>query len=184
MRYDTKEFEKKIQKTLANLEETLSTIRASLANTAVISKVCFEYYGADTRIMDMASVAVTDARTITITPYDQKTLGAMKKALLASDVGITPVDDGRNIRLVFPQLSEERRKELVKQIQKLGEDAKVAIRNLRRNANDEIKKQKKDGILTEDDQKDAEKNVQEITDKNIKTVDVIVEKKTREIMKV
>ena len=140
MKYDTKEFEQKIKKTLSNLEETLSTIRASLANTSVISKVYFEYYGAETRIMDMASVSVTDARTITITPYDQKTLAAMKKALLASDVGITPVDDGRNIRLVFPQLSEERRHDLAKQIQKLGEEAKVAIRNLRRTANDEIKK--------------------------------------------
>ena len=184
MKYDTKEFEQKIKKTLSNLEETLSTIRASLANTSVISKVYFEYYGAETRIMDMASVSVTDARTITITPYDQKTLAAMKKALLASDVGITPVDDGRNIRLVFPQLSEERRHDLAKQIQKLGEEAKIAIRNLRRTANDEIKKQKKDGILTEDDQKDAEKSVQDITDKNIKFVDSIIEKKTQEIMKV
>jgi ribosome recycling factor len=182
MKFNTKSAEERMQKSVAAYESNLSTIRASQANSAVVSKVTFEYYGAPTRLVDMASVAVTDPKTLTITPYDRSTLKAMVKAILASDIGITPADDGTVIRLIFPQLTEEHRKSLAKQIQKMGEDARVAIRNIRRDANDEIKKQKKDGDMTEDEQKASEKSVQDLTDKYIKIVDDITSKKDKEIM--
>ena len=182
MKLNTKTTEEKMQKSVAAYESNLSTIRASQANSAVVSKVTFEYYGAPTRIVDMASVAVTDPKTLTITPYDRSTLKAMVKAILASDIGITPTDDGSVIRLIFPQLTEEHRKTLAKQIQKMGEEARVAIRNVRREANDEIKKMKKDGEMTEDEQKASEKSVQDVTDKYIKQIDEITAKKEKEIM--
>ena len=182
MKFNTKSAEERMQKSVAAYESNLSTIRASQANSAVVSKVTFEYYGAPTRLVDMASVAVTDPKTLTITPYDRSTLKAMVKAILASDIGITPADDGTVIRLIFPQLTEEHRKSLAKQIQKMGEDARVAIRNIRRDANDEIKKLKKDGEMTEDEQKAGEKSVQDLTDKYIKIVDDITTKKDKEIM--
>ena len=169
MKYNTKQTEEKMQKSIAAYESNLSTIRASQANAAIISKVTFEYYGAPTRIVDMASVAVTDPKTLTISPYDRSTLKAMVKAILASDIGITPSDDGSVIRLIFPQLTEEHR---------------VAIRNIRREANDEIKKLKKDGEMTEDEQKASEKSVQDLTDRYIKSVDDITAKKDMEIMQV
>ena len=184
MKLNTKTTEEKMQKSVAAYESNLSTIRASQANSAVVSKVTFEYYGAPTRIVDMASVAVTDPKTLTITPYDRSTLKAMVKAILASDIGITPTDDGSVIRLVFPQLTEEHRKTLAKQIQKMGEEARVAIRNVRREANDEIKKMKKDGEMTEDEQKASEKSVQDVTDKYIKQIDEITAKKEKEIMQI
>ena len=183
MKYNTKAAEERMQKSVIAYESNLSTIRASQANSAVIAKVTFDYYGAPTRIVDMASVAVTDPKTLTITPYDRSTLKAMVKALLASDIGITPMDDGSVIRLVFPPLTEERRKSLAKQIQKMGEEARVSIRNIRRDANDAIKKQKKDGDMTEDEQKAGEKSVQDLTDRYIKMVDEITTKKDKEIMK-
>ena len=182
MKYNTKAAEEKMQKSVAAYESNLSTIRASQANAAIVSKVTFEYYGAPTRLVDMASVAVTDPKTLTITPYDRSTLKAMVKAILASDVGITPADDGSVIRLVFPPLTEEHRKSLAKQIQKMGEEARVAIRNIRRDANDDIKKQKKDGEMTEDEQKSGEKSVQDLTDRYIKTIDEITSKKEKEIL--
>ena len=157
---------------------------SSQANAAIVSKVTFEYYGAPTKLVDMASVAVTDPKTLTITPYDRSTLKAMVKAILASDVGITPMDDGSVIRLVFPPLTEEHRKNLAKQIQKMGEEARVAIRNIRRDANDDVKKQKKDGLLTEDEQKAGEKSVQDLTDRFIKLVDDVTAKKSKEIMQI
>jgi ribosome recycling factor len=171
-----------MQKTISSYQENLSTIRAGQANTAVLSKVNFEYWGAPTLITSMADVRVADSKTVTITPYDASTLKAMEKAILASDVGITPTNDGKVIRLVFPQPTEERRKELAKQIQKMGEDAKVAIRNIRRDANDLCKKLKKDGEMTEDEQKTSEKSVQDLTDKYIKKVDELCAKKKAEIM--
>jgi ribosome recycling factor len=182
MKYNTKVTEEKMQKSVNAYESNLSTIRASQANSAVVSKVTFEYYGAPTRLVDMASVAVTDPKTLTITPYDKSTLKAMVKAIQASDVGINPMDDGSVIRLVFPPLTEEHRKGLAKQIQKMGEDARVAIRNIRRDANDDIKKQKKDGEMTEDEQKQSEKAVQDLTDRYIKTVDSITSAKEKEIL--
>ena len=184
MGYNTKDIESKMSKSVASYEQNLATIRASQANPAVLNRVTFDYWGSPTEITSMADVRVSDAKTLTITPYDKSTLKAIEKALLTSDIGITPNNDGTVIRLIFPQLTEERRKELAKQVQKMGEEAKVAIRNIRRTANDEIKKQKKDGILTEDDVKDAEKKVQDITDKFIKNIDTISAAKEKEIMKV
>lgn len=184
MKFNTKETEEKMQKSVSVYENNLSTIRASQANGAVVSKVTFEYYGSATRLTDMASVAVTDPKTLTITPYDRSTLKAMVKAIQTSDIGINPVDDGSVIRLVFPPLTEEHRKGLAKQIQKLSEEARVAVRNVRREANDDIKKQKKDGLMTEDEQKAGEKSVQDLTDRYIKTIDEITSKKEKEIMQI
>ena len=184
MKLNTKDFETKMQKTIAAYQENLTVIRAGQANTAVLSKVSFEYWGAPTLISSMADIRVADTKTVTITPYDASTLKAMEKAILASDVGITPTNDGKVIRLVFPQPTEERRKELVKQVQKMGEDAKVAIRNIRRDANDLCKKLKKDGEMTEDEQKASEKSVQDLTDKYIKDVDAVTAKKEKEIMQI
>ena len=169
---------------IASYEENLGSIRASQANSAVLNRVTFDYWGAPTEITSMASISITDAKTLVITPYDATTLKAMEKAILMSDIGINPANDGKVIRLVFPQLTEERRRDLAKQVQKMGEDAKVAIRNLRRTANDDIKKQKKDNLLTEDDVKSAEKAVQDITDKYIKNIDAISAKKEKEILTV
>ncbi len=184
MKFNTGHYEEKMKKSLSAHEENLATIRASQANSAIVSRVMFEYYGAPTKLVDMASVAVTDPKTLTITPYDRSTLKAMVKAIQTSDVGITPMDDGSVIRLVFPPLTEEHRKELAKQIQKMGEEARVAIRNIRRDANDDIKKQKKDSLLTEDEQKAGEKSVQDLTDRYIKLVDDVTAKKSKEIMQI
>ena len=184
MNYNTNDLESKLQKTVASYEQNLATIRASQANAAVLSRVTFDYWGSPAEITAMANVRIADAKTLEIIPYDASTLKAMEKALLTSDIGITPSNDGKIIRLIFPQLTEERRRELAKQVQKMGEDAKVAVRNIRRTANDDIKKQKKDGLLTEDDVKAAEKNVQDITDKFIKNIDNITSAKEKDIMKV
>ncbi|MBE6661293.1 MAG: ribosome recycling factor [Ruminococcaceae bacterium] len=182
MKFDTKSMEERMGKAIASFESTLSTVRASQANPGVLSRVTFDYYGSPTPLNSMADVRVSDARTLTITPYDASTLKAMEKAILMSDVGITPMNDGKVIRLAFPQLTEERRREIKKQVQKYAEEAKVAIRNIRRDANEDAKKQKKDGLLTEDDQKAAEKTIQDITDKNIKKIEEIQAKKEKEIM--
>ena len=184
MKLDTKNYEAKMVKAIASYEENLSSIRAGQANSAVLNKVNFEYWGAPTPITSMADIRVADSKTLTVTPYDATTLKEMEKAILASDIGITPSNDGKVIRLVFPQPTEERRRELVKQIQKFGEDAKVAIRNIRRDANDACKKMKKDGEMTEDEQKASEKSIQDITDKYIKEVDSVTSKKESEIMKI
>lgn len=184
MKLNTKDFEEKMKKAISVYEENLGVIRAGQANASVVSKVNFEYWGAPTPLTSMADVRVTDAKTLTITPYDTTTLKEMEKAILASDVGITPTNDGKVIRLVFPQPTEERRRELVKQIQKMGEDAKVAIRNIRRDANDLCKKMKKDGEMTEDEQKASEKSIQDLTDKYIKDVDAVTSKKEKEIMQI
>ncbi len=184
MKLNTKDYETKMSKAIASYEENLSSIRAGQANAAILNKVTFEYWGAPTPINSMADIRVADAKTLTVTPYDASTLKEMEKAILASDIGITPTNDGKVIRLVFPQPTEERRKELVKQIQKFGEEAKVAIRNIRRDANDMCKKMKKDGEMTEDEQKASEKSVQDLTDKYIKEVDAVTAKKESEIMKI
>ncbi len=184
MKLNTKDYEAKMQKAVSSYEENLSSIRAGQANATILNKVNFEYWGAPTPINSMADIRVADAKTLTVTPYDASTLKEMEKAILASDIGITPTNDGKVIRLIFPQPTEERRKELVKQIQKFGEDAKVAIRNIRRDANDMCKKMKKDGEMTEDEQKASEKSVQDLTDKYIKEVDAVTAKKESEIMKI
>ena len=182
MKYDTKALESRMQKTIASYESNLADIRASQANAGVLNRVTFEYYGTQTPIKDMASISISDARTLVISPFDRSTIKAMEKAILMSDVGITPANDGQVIRLVFPQLTEERRKALVKQVKGMGEDAKVAIRNLRRDANDEVKKAKKDGSMTEDEVSASEKSIQDVTDKLIKNVDAITAAKEKELM--
>ena len=184
MKFDTKPMEERTSKAIASFETTLSTVRASQANAGVLARVNFDYYGSPTPLNSMADIRVADARTLVITPYDATTLKAMEKAIQTSDVGINPMNDGKVIRLSFPQLTEERRREIKKQVQKYAEDAKVAIRNIRRDANEDAKKQKKDGILTEDELKAAEKSIQDITDKCIKKIEEIQAKKEKEIMEI
>lgn len=182
MKFEIKEYEAKMQKSVSVYESNLSSIRASQANAAVLSRVSFDYYGVDTPVNTMADIRVSDAKTLTITPYDAKTIKDITKAIMTSDIGITPSNDGKVIRLVFPQLTEERRKEIAKQVQKMCEDAKVNIRNIRREANDAAKKMKKDNLLTEDEEKDSEKKIQELTDKFVKMIDEIAAKKDKEIL--
>jgi len=184
MKLETKEYEVKMTKAIGAYEQNLASIRAGQANSAILNKVNFEYWGTPTPINTMADIRVADAKTLTITPYDATTLKDMEKAILASDIGITPTNDGKIIRLVFPQPTEERRRELVKSVQKMGEDAKVAIRNIRRDANDMAKKMKKDGEMTEDEQKASEKAIQDLTDKYSKEVDAVTAKKEKEIMQI
>lgn len=182
MKLDTKIYEEKMKKTVAVYVESLASIRVGRASAAVLSKVLVPYYGVDTPIAEMAQVKTADARTLVISPWDATTLKAIEKAILASDIGITPINDGKTIRLTFPALTEERRRELKKQTAKMGEEAKVALRNIRREANDVIKDMKKKSEMNEDEQKLSEKATQDITDKFIKQVDEITAKKDVEIM--
>ncbi|MBR6728433.1 MAG: ribosome recycling factor [Clostridia bacterium] len=182
MKLNTKPYEEKMTKALAALDSNFDTVRAGQANAAVLNRVTFEYYGSPTPLNTMADIRQADSRTLEIKPYDGSTLKAMEKAILASDVGITPANDGTKLRLVFPQPTEERRKELCKQVTKMGEDAKVAVRNIRRDANDTIKKAQKDSEMTEDEAKASEKAVQELTDKFIKQIDAAVSKKQGDVM--
>lgn len=182
MKLNTKDFEERMNKAIVAMDSNFATIRAGQASAAVLNRVTFEYYGSPTPLPSMADIRQADARTLVIKPYDGSTLKAMEKAILASDVGITPANDGQVIRLVFPQLTEERRKELCKQVTKMGEDAKVAVRNIRRDANDTIKKQQKDGDMTEDEAKASEKSIQDLTDKFTKQIDAAVAKKQSDVM--
>ena len=182
MKLDVKPYEEKMKKSLANLEGEMDLVRAGRANPGILAPVMVEYYGAPTQINQVAEVKVTDARTITITPWESSLLRAIEKAILVADIGINPQNDGKAIRLSFPQPTEERRKELCKQVAKMGEDAKVMMRNIRRDANDKAKDMKKKSEMTEDEQKQSEKSVQDLTDKYIKMVDAIVDKKSKEIM--
>ncbi len=184
MKLDMKEFEEKMKKTISVYEESLASVCVGRANAAVIARVTVDYYGQPTPINQVADVRVTDARTLTITPWDRTLNKPIEKALLASDVGITPSNDGTSIRLIFPTLTEERRKELKKQVSKMGEDAKVALRNIRREANDKCKEMKKSSQMTEDEQKQSEKSAQDLTDKYIKLVDEVTAKKEKEIMEI
>ena len=184
MKLATAEFETKMKKSIGSFEEDLTGIRAGRANPAVLNKVDVDYYGAATPISQVADVKASDARTLVITPWDMSILKGIEKAILASDIGITPVNDGKVLRLSFPQLTEERRRELTKQVAKLAEDAKVALRNVRREANDKIKAMKKNGEATEDEVKDSEKNVQDLTDKYVKDIDALIDSKSKEIMTV
>lgn len=182
MSFDTKEFEVKMNKTLDSLKSNLNTVRAGKANPEVLARVMVDYWGTPTPISQMAAIQVPDPRTLVISPWDTTTVKDIEKAILASDVGITPQSDGKVIRLAFPQPTEERRKELTKQVAKMCEEAKVAVRNVRRDANDKAKDMKKNGELTEDDLKAADKQVQDLTDKYIKMVDAIGAEKNKEIM--
>ena len=176
------ELSAKMDKTIESLKAQVGSVRAGRASASVLDRINVEYYGAETPIGQVATVASPDARTLTISPWDNSLLKPIEKAIQASDLGINPQNDGRLIRLVFPQLTEERRKDLTKQVRKYGEEAKVAIRNLRRDALEAAKKQQKKSEITEDDLKDAEKTIQDLTDKYTKNIDELVAAKEKELM--
>ena len=184
MSSNTKAFEEKMKSSVEHLDRELAAVRAGRANPAVLDKVSVDYYGAPTPIQQVASVAVSEARTLTITPWDRTLLRAISKAIMASDVGINPIDDGQTIRLNFPAPTEERRKQLAKEVAKLGEEAKVAVRNIRRDAMDNFKKQQKASEITEDELKIAEKDLQKMTDDSCKELDKLLENKEKELMSV
>lgn len=173
-----------MSKSISSLENNFASIRTGRANPAVLDKITVDYYGTPTAIQAMAAVSVSEARVLVIQPWDKSTLKEIEKAILASDLGITPMNDGNVIRLSFPQPTEESRKELCKSVKKYGEEAKVAVRNVRRDTIDKFKSMKKNGDLTEDDQKDAEKKLQKLTDKYCDEVDKAVAEKEKEIMTV
>lgn len=176
--------EQGMEKCIKSLESEFSTIRAGRANPAILDKIQVDYYGVPTAINAMAAVSVSEARILLIQPWDASSLKAIEKAIIASDIGITPTNDGKALRLVFPQLTEERRKELSKQVKKYGEEAKVTVRNCRRDAMDKFKAMKKNSEITEDDVKDCEKKIQTLTDKYCDKIDSICADKEKEIMKV
>ena len=174
----------KMEKTLKVLSSDFAAIRAGRANPAVLDRITVDYYGTQTPINQMAAVSVQDARVLVIQPWDKTSLKAIEKAIQASDLGINPANDGSVIRLTFPQLTEERRKDLCKEIKKLGEDAKVAVRSIRRDANDKVKNMKKEGELTEDDVKVFDKDIQKLTDKFADLIDSEVSVKEKEILSI
>ena len=180
----TKPYEEKMDGALRHLDKELVAIRAGRANPAILDRVTVDYYGSPTPINQIAAVAVAEARILTITPWDRQMLKPISKALQTSDIGINPIDDGQVIRLVFPAPTEERRKQLTKEVQKQGEEAKVAVRNVRRDAMDKFKAMKKAGELTEDDQKKLEEETQKLTDKYVKQIDETCAAKNKEIMEV
>lgn len=176
------EFTRKMEKTLEVLGSQFASVRAGRANAQVLDRITVSYYGQDTPVGQVASISSPDPRTLVIQPWDGSLLKPIEKAIQLSDLGINPQNDGRIIRLVFPQLTEERRRELTKQVRKYAEDAKVALRNVRRDAMDYVKALKKKSEITEDDQKKAEKDLQELTDKYIKKVDTACAAKEKELM--
>lgn len=181
---DYKEYTQKMDKTIEVLGQQFASVRAGRANASVLDRITVEYYGVDTPLQQVGTIASPDPRTLTIQPWDTSLLKGIEKAIQASDLGINPQNDGRLIRLVFPQLTEERRKELAKQVKKYGEDSKVAIRNIRRDAMDSFKKQQKKSEITEDDLKKIEKDLQDLTDKYTKEIDKLCEKKDKELMEI
>ena len=176
--------EEKMEKVVLHLEDEYATIRAGRANPAVLNKVQVEYYGALTPINQVASVSVPEARQILIAPWDRSVLNAIEKAINASDIGINPINDGTSIRLNFPELNEDRRREIVKEVKKICEDSKVAVRNIRRDGMDALKAEQKNGEISEDEQKGLEEKVQKLTDKYIEKLDDTMSKKEKEIMEV
>ena len=184
MSEQTKVFEEKMKKSVSNLNSELLTIRAGRANLHVLDKVTVEYYGAEVPINQVASVSTPEARIIAISPFDSTILKEIEKAINMSDIGINPNNDGKVIRLIFPELTEERRKELTKDVKKKGEDSKVAIRNIRRDAMDAVKKAEKANEITEDTLKNLEEEIQKLTDSNIAEIDKLVESKNKEIMSI
>ncbi len=181
---DYSEIKEKMDKSIDNLNEKFAEVRAGRANPAILNKVKIDYYGTPTPINQVAGVSVPEARLIVIQPWDMSILKEIEKAILASDIGINPNNDGKVIRLAFPELNEERRKELVKDIKKLAEECKVAIRNSRRDGIDLAKKLQKDGEMTEDELKQAENKIQKLTDKSIEEIDKLLENKEKEIMSI
>ena len=178
------DYEEKMQKALDSLANDYATIRAGRANPHILDKLKVDYYGTPTGMQGVANISVPEARTLMITPWESKMIKDIEKAILASDLGLTPNNDGKNVILHFPELTEDRRKELAKDIKKKGEACKVAVRNIRRDANEAVKKQQKAGEISEDEQKSTEEKIQKATDKYIAEVDKMVDAKTKEIMTV
>ncbi len=184
MKAQVKPFDEKMTKTIKVLNGDFAAIRAGRANPAVLDKIMVDYYGTPTPIQQMAAISVSEARILVIQPWDKSSLKAIEKALLVSDLGINPANDGSVIRLAFPPLTEERRKDICKQIRKMGEDSKVAIRSIRRDANDKFKAMKKANEISEDEQKDLEKEVQDLTDKYCKEIDKLAAAKEQDILEI
>ena len=179
-----KKFEDKMQKSIESLEREYNSIRAGRANPHVLDKIKVDYYGTPTPLQQVGNISVPEPRIITIQPWETSLLKAIEKEIMQSDIGINPTNDGKVIRLVFPELTEDRRKELAKDVKKKGEEAKVAVRNIRRDANDLLKKLEKGGEITEDELADGEDQIQKLTDKYIKEVDAAVDAKSKEVMTV
>lgn len=184
MKLDVREYEEKMKKTITAYEKDLDSIRLGKANPIVLNKIMIDYYGVPTQVSQVASVQASDARTLMITPWESNLLRAIEKAINESDLGINPQNDGKAIRLVFPPMTGETRKAKKKEVEAKGEEIKVAIRNVRRDANDKCKQLKKNSEMTEDEQKASEKKVQELTDSYIKKVDAITAGKVKEIMEI
>ena len=184
MKAQYKEIDEKMQKTMAALQSDYATIRASTANAAILDRISVDYWGVKTPVNQVANIAVQEGKMLTIQPYDGSLLKPIEKAIQTSDIGINPQNDGRIIRLAFPPLTEERRKDLVKEVRKMCENSKVAIRSIRRDALEEFKAQKKKSEITEDDLKIAEKDVQDMTDKYCKDLDAVAAAKEKEILSV
>lgn len=181
---DYTNIKEKMKKSISVYEEKLAEVRAGRANPAILNKIKIDYYGTPTPINQVGGISVPEARLIVIQPWDVSVLKEIEKAILASDIGINPNNDGKVIRLAFPELNEERRKEIVKDVRKMAEEAKVSIRSIRREGMDEAKVSQKDGQMTEDELKQAENEIQKITDKNIEEIDKILEAKEKEVMTV
>lgn len=181
---ELKVYEDKMLKSIANLEDEYGAIRAGRANPRILDRIQIDYYGTMTSLQGVANISVPEARMIQIQPWDSSLIKDIEKAILCSDIGLTPANDGKMIRLVFPELTEERRKDLVKDVKKKGEAAKVAIRNIRRDANDAVKKEAKASEISEDEQKQLEEKIQKLTDKYTKQIDQVIEGKSNEVMTV
>ncbi len=184
MKLEINAYEEKMKKCLAATEREFSSVRAGRANASILDRISVDYYGTPTPINQLAQISTPEARMLVITPWDANLTKDIEKAILASDLGINPQNDGKTIRLAFPQPTEERRKELTKQVSRLSEEGKVAVRNVRRDAMDKIKAMKKNGEMTEDEQKISEKEVQDLSDKYVKNLDAMANEKSKEIMSV
>lgn len=181
---DYQEIEDKMQKAVDYLQEELVAIRAGRANPAILNKVTVDYYGAQTPLNQVGAISVPEARQILITPWDKSLIGPITKAIQMAELGVNPINDGNGVRLTFPELNEDRRKQIVKEVKALGEDAKVAVRNVRRDGIDDAKKQEKAGEITEDELKGAEEKIQKITDKYTAKIDEMISAKEKEVMEV
>lgn len=184
MSIELDQYQNRMTKSIENLSDEYATIRAGRANPHILDKITVDYYGQPTNLQSVANISVSEARTLVIQPWEASMIKEIEKAILTSDLGLTPNNDGKAVRLTFPELTEDRRKELVKDVKKKGEEAKVAIRNIRRDANDAAKKQQKANEISEDEQKDAESDIQKMTDEFVDKIDQMVEAKSKEIMTV
>ncbi len=184
MSIELDQYQDKMTRSIENLSSEYATIRAGRANPHILDKITVDYYGQPTNLQSVANISVSEARTLVIQPWEANMIKEIEKAILTSDLGLTPNNDGKAVRLTFPELTEDRRKELVKDVKKKGEEAKVAIRNIRRDANDAAKKQQKANEISEDEQKDAEADIQKLTDEFVGKIDRMVEAKSKEIMTV